>query len=299
MEDNWEDKFKDWAKPPGKTEEQRCENAVNAVKNALAASQKLKSRSYSVILQGSYRNNTNTRGESDVDIGVVCTNTFFYEDLPDTQTVAGLGITPATYLYPQFKNEVGEALVSYFGRAAVTRGNKAFDIIETTYHVEADVAPFFEHRRYGPYGPNYHKGVELRPDNGIPPKIVNWPEQHYNNGVAKNQATGMRYKVMVRVLKSLRNEMLEKGILAAEPAIGFLNECMVWNAPNNLFGHQTYKEDLREILICLYQATSTDEGCKDLLEVSELKYLFRGGQKWTRAQANAFLVAVWQYVGFK
>lgn len=298
MTDAWENKFREWAKPPGATEEQRCENAIGAIKRALAQSQKLKGRDYSVILQGSYRNNTNTKGESDVDIGVVCRDTFFYDTLPDGVTVAGLGITPATYHYAQFKNEVGEALVAYFGAGAVQRGNKAFDVKETSYHVEADVAPFFPHRRYDVNGA-YLEGVQLSPDNGQPPKIINWPEQHYRNGVAKNQATGTRYKAMVRVLKSLRNEMLEHRIAAAEPAIGFLNECLVFNAPNHLFGNPRYDQDLRGILTFLYQATSTDSGCSDWGEVSELKYLFRGPQKWTREQANSFILAAWNYVGFK
>jgi hypothetical protein len=295
MSDQWEEKFRQWAAPPGKTEEQRCENAINAVKNALAASAKLKGRGYSVLLQGSYRNNTNTKGESDVDIGVVCSDTFFY-DLPEGTESSSFGITPATYHYSQFKSDVGEALVDHFGAAAVTRGNKAFDVRETSYHVEADVAPFFEHRRYSQFG-RFEEGVELRPDNSIPSKVINWPEQHGRNGVTKNTATGRRYKAMVRVLKSLRNEMLEKKIAAAEPAIGFLIECMVWNVPNGHFGSAQYTTDLKGILRFLYHATASDDGCSDWGEVSELKYLFRG-QKWTRAQAHAFILAAWRYLGF-
>ncbi len=297
MPSTWEEKFRLWAAPPGKTEQQRCENAVNAIKNALDASAKLHARNYSVVLQGSYRNNTNVRGESDVDVGVACSDTYFY-DLPDGQSVEQFSISPATYHYSQFKNEVGEALVSHFGASAVHRGNKAFDVKETTYHVEADVAPFFEHRRYSSGG-GYLEGVELPPDSGVPAKVINWPEQHYRNGVTKNKATGMRFKAMVRVLKSLRNEMLENKVSAATPAIGFLVECLVWNVPNNLFGNARYEADLRAILVSLFNDTETDQTCSEWGEVSELKYLFRGRQKWTRAQAHAFILAAWQYVGFK
>lgn len=297
MPGNWEEKFRDWASPPGKTEEQRCENAVTAIRNALAASQKLKGHGYSVLLQGSYRNNTSVKGESDVDVGVVCSDTFFYE-LPDGMELGGFGISPATYHYADFKNDVGEALISYFGTGAVTRGNKAFDVKETSYHVEADVAPFFEHRRYNT-SRGYQEGVELRPDTRIPPSVINWPEQHYKNGVGKNQATAMRYKAMVRVLKSLRNEMVEKGMEAAEPAIGFLIECLVWNVPNEHFGSARYEDDLRAILVFLYSATNSDSTCSEWGEVSELKYLFRGSQKWTREQANQFVLAAWLHVGFK
>lgn len=293
----WEHKFREWAKPPGKTEEERCENAVRSIKNALAASAKLKGRGYSVLLQGSYRNNTNVSGESDVDIGVVCSESQF-STYPEGMNRDSFGLSPASYHYTDFKNDVGAALVSYFGSGAVSRGNKAFDVKETSYHVEADVAPFFEHHRYDKNGSS-DEGVELRPDNNPAQRVINWPQQHYINGVAKNQATHMRFKAMVRVLKSLRNEMLEAKLVAAEPAIGFLIECLVWNVPNSHFGNARYEDDLRSILAFLFVATSTDDKCGEWGEVSELKYLFRGGQKWTRAQANAFILAAWQFVGFK
>ena len=78
-----------------------------------------------------------------------------------------------------------------FGYAAVHRGNKAIDVRENSYDVEADVAPFFERRRYVDQT-RYHSGVVLYPDNGG--TIINWPGQHYDNGVKKNQATSRRYK---------------------------------------------------------------------------------------------------------
>ena len=142
----WEDAFKEWAKPPGKTEEQSCSNAENAIKNAINSSEKLKNRNIRVFSQGSYRNNTNVIKNSDVDVGILCFDTFFHQ-FPEGYSRDSFGIDPATYDFETFKNEVGEALVSYFGDAAVSRGNKAFDVHETSYHVEADVAPFFEHRR--------------------------------------------------------------------------------------------------------------------------------------------------------
>lgn len=293
----WEDRLRSWAAPPGKTEEQRCENAINAIKNAIAASTKLERRGVSVKLLGSYRNNTNVRGESDVDIGVVCDTTFFYA-LPDQMSAEQFAIVASDYQYSTFKSEVGEALSSYFGAQAVERGNKAFDVKETSYHVEADVAPFFVHRRYASDG-SFAPGVELQPDNKTPPRVINWPDQHYENGVTKNNDTGRRYKAMVRVLKSLRNDMREMRVAAAEPAIGFLLECLVWNVPNSYFGAMDYYDDLRGILVFLFNATKTDDGCRDWREVSKLKYLFASSQRWTRQQTQDFIIAAWQHVGFK
>ena len=291
MARDWEAQFRQWAKPPGKTEEERCENAISSIRNALKASDKLRARGITVFSQGSYRNNTNVRKDSDVDLGVLCTDTFFFE-LPENTTRETFKISPATYHYEQYKDEVEEALVSYFGRAAVKRGNKAFDVHETSYHVEADVAPFFEHRRYSPDG-SILKGVELQTDKEKK-KVINWPEQHYENGCAKNNITGTRFKSIVRVLKALSNEMTENKIETGNIP-GFLIECLVWNVPNGHFGNTTYSEDVQNSIVFLYEKTKDFDLCKEWGEVSELKYLFRAGQKWTREQANAFLVDAWNY----
>ena len=295
MSRDWEAQFRQWAKPPGKTEQDRCDNAVSAIRNAIKASDKLRTRTISIFTQGSYRNNTNVRKDSDVDIGTLCTDTFFYDPLPEGWTQEKLGFSDATYHYDQFKDEIEEALVNYFGRLAVHRGNKAFDVHETSYHVEADVAAFFEHRRYQSDG-TYLKGVELRTDKENH-RIINWPEQHYQNGVNKNNATGRRFKAIVRVLKALSNEMVENGIQAGNIP-GFLIECLVWNVPNDHFQHYTYTDDVKAALIFLFNHTQTDELCREWGEVSELKYLFRPSQKWTREQANAFTVAAWNYIGW-
>jgi predicted nucleotidyltransferase len=288
---DWESQFREWAKPPGKTEQDRCDNAVSAIRNAIKASDKLGTRSVSIFAQGSYKNNTNVRKDSDVDIGILCSDTFLY-DLPEGATPESYGIIPASYHYEQFKNEVEEALVSYFGRAAVKRGNKAFDIHETSYHVEADVAAFFEYRRYQANGVTL-KGVALQTDKEKR-RVINWPEQHYENGVYKNKQTGTRFKSIVRVLKALSNEMAERGIQAGNIP-GFLIECLVWNVPNDLFQHYSYTDDVKAALVFLHEHTKTDETCWEWGEVSELKYLFRPSQKWTREQANAFTIATWNY----
>lgn len=293
----WEDKFREWAKPPSDAEQTRCDNTIKAIRAAIDASSKLNQRNIKVFPQGSYHNNTNVRRDSDVDVGVVCFDTFF-PDYPDGTDRTTFGNRAADYHYDQFKNEVGEALVNYFGSSAVTRGNKAFDIQSSRTGVEADVAAFFEHRRYSKSG-SYESGVELKADNGKPPKVINWPDQHHENGVKKNNDTSRRYKSVVRILKNLRNEMHDQGNASATPIIGFLNECLTWNVPNTRFGHTTFYEDVRESLAFLYNATKTDQGCSNWGEVSELKYLFNSQQKWKRQQANDFVLAAWRYIGFQ
>jgi hypothetical protein len=295
MARDWENSFASWAQGPGKTEDAKSENAVRAIRSALEKSESLANRNFNVILQGSYKNRVNVRQNSDVDVGIVCHSTFFY-GLPDGYTATQFGITPATYHYHQFKNDVARALVTHFGDSAVHRGNKAFDIKENSYRVEADVAAFFDYRVYSANG-SYLEGVQLQPDNGG--QIINWPEQHYSSAVSMNTATRRRYKRLVRIVKRLCIEMAENGVGAASAIPGFLIECLIWNVPNEHFAHSTYRGDVRAVLAHLFNNTRSSEQCAEWLEVSELKYLFDGAQLWTWQQAHAFIDAAWDYIGLE
>ncbi len=302
MERDWESTFRDWSKPSSDTEEAKCINAESMIRAAIRECDTLRGRNIEVFAQGSYRNNTNVRVESDVDICVLCSDTFFYDfTFANGFSSGDVGIEPAKYPYPQFKNEVEQALVAKFGRRGVTRGNKAFDVHETSYRVDADVVPCFEHRRYTqrlPYGRFvWDSGTQFLPDDGR--SIINWPQQQYENGVAKNKATSNRYKYMVRALKRLRYEMEDKRITAAKPIPSFLIECLVWNVPNEGFGHYQYTADMRYVLAHTFNETISDEKCKEWGEVSERKYLFRPSQPWTRDEAHAFLSEAWDYIGFE
>lgn len=302
MARDWERTFREWSKPSSDTEQAKCENAERMIRDAISESTALSRRTVEVFAQGSYRNNTNVREDSDVDICVRCIDTFFYDfSLADGFGRGDVGFPDGTYPYSQFKSEVEEALVSKFGRRAVVRGNKAFDVHANTYRVDADVVACFEHRRYTRRTYNgtflYLSGTEFRPDSGG--RVINWPHQHYESGVAKNKATGARFKYITRVIKRLRNEMAENGIAATKPIPSYLIECLVWNVSNEGFDHEQYTADVRYVIAYTFNETVTDEKCGEWGEVNELKYLFRGGQPWTRQQANVFLDTAWNYTGFK
>lgn len=292
--------FRSWSKPSSVTEKQKSDNAEKMIKNAISSDPILSNMDIQVFAQGSYRNNTNVRQNSDVDICVRLMSSFFYQ-LPDPPNNPNyFNINPSNYTYNDFKNNLENALINKFGKKGVTRGNKAFDIHENSYRVDADVVACFEHRRYilKPDGSYYYlSGIELCPDKGG--SIINWPHQHYENGVNKNKNTGGRFKLITRVLKRLRYEMVDEGIKAAEVIPSFLIECLSWNAPNNSFGYDNYEDDVRDVLAHLFNNTMEDEQCQDWGEVSELKYLFSSAQPWTRKQAHNFLDAAWDYIGFE
>jgi hypothetical protein len=300
MARDWELTFREWSKPSSDTEQEKYNNTEKMIRAAIADSPSLSKRNIEVFTQGSYKNNTNVRQDSDVDICIRCNDVFFYEFPSDGSiTKADAGFSDGAYEYSAFKTEIESALVVKFGRSMVSRGNKAFDVHATSYRVDADVVPTFEHRRYyRDYSGRiqYYRGTELRPDNGG--KIINWPEQHYSNGVNKNNVTNARFKYITRIIKRLRNEMDENNISEVKPIPSYLIECLVWNTPNEGFGHNYYTDDVRYMLAHVFNETITIERCKEWGEVNELKYLFYG-QKWTWQQAHSFLGKAWDYVGFE
>lgn len=302
MTTDWEAKFREWSKPSSDTEQEKYENAERMIRDAIRESAALSGKNIRVFAKGSYRNNTNVRQESDVDIVVACRVPFFTDYTFADYGDAALGFTDSPYSFAQFKSEVGAALVAKFGSTGVVRGNKAFDVHANTYRVDADVVACMELRRYrkgyfGILGQHpYAIGTRFYADTGA--EIDNWPDQQLENGVKKNTETGNRYKFIVRAMKRLRNEMADHAIAAAKPIPSYLIECLVWNAPNTDFGHARYYDDIQAVITSVWNGTRTDEACKEWGEVNEMKYLFRGGQPWTRAAAHEFLTAAWRYVGF-
>jgi hypothetical protein len=295
MARDWESTFQGWASPPSDTEKTKCDHVERAVRQAIGEASHLRSHTITSFVQGSYANRTNVRLDSDVDIVVLCSDTYFYE-LPDEAAASSFGITPATYQYPEYKDDIQRALVSYFGQGAVSRGNKAFDIHENTYRVDADVVPCFEYRLFSKDG-RYISGVSLLTDKGI--RVNSFPSQHYQNGVAKNDATGRRFKSVVRILKQLRNEMQDNGNSHAKDVPSYLIESLLWNVSNDAFGHSNYTADVRWVLANLFNNTMGTEGdCTNWTEVNGIYYLFHPSQPWTVPGTHRFLSAAWDYIGF-
>lgn len=301
----WEHRFTQWAKSPPPTEQTRCDNTIRAIRTAIAASDALNHRGIHVFTQGSFRNRVNVRQDSDVDVGVMLHDSFF-PSYGQGVSASDFNFIDATYPYQQFKDDLEAALVAHFGRRAVHRGRKAFDISErSTYHVDADVVPFLEHRHYWSQA-NVAYGVALKPDGGgsvihnYPERLLDyWPDRslHYENGVSKNTATGRRYKSVVRIMKKLSNVMADNDIQEAEAVPSFLIECLVWNTPNDRIGHSTWIENVAGVLKYLWSNTETDAGCSEWCEVNNIKILFHVSQPWTRDQVRAFIKSAWNYVG--
>ena len=306
MSQYWRDRFLTWSRPPSDSEETKADRAARMINDSISSYAPLNKKQMSVYGSGSYKNNTNTRNESDIDIVVVLQDCFFpkypqgkppqSEDLGHTGGVA--------YGLNAFREDVGRALVAKFGSQGVTAGSKAFDVHSNTARLDADVAVFLEHHRYtgkknsdGTW--HYLEGVEMRGQDGT--RIINWHRDHYRNGVDKNIRTGRRYKRIARVMKCLRDDMKrgeKKEVREAADVPSFLLECLAFNASDNCYQQEDLYDDLKAVITELWNSTKPEKDDFILKEVSGLKWLFGADQPWTKVSAHNFLLRAWQHVGF-
>lgn len=226
-----------------------------SVREALSRSSELQRIDYEVFLQGSYANNTNTRGDSDVDVVVMMTSTF----MPETTRLTALERSyyardriPGTTSAPELRDMVGRALRSYYGAGRVESKNKCIKVAKREGYVDADVVPALQHRLLTSYNSiaasNWIEGISITPLQGD--RIVNYPKEHIKNGQAKNATAGGYYKQAVRQVKRLRRKAVDFGLLSRTDAPGYLLECLVSNVPDHLFVADT-SQRLRNIVAYL------------------------------------------------
>jgi hypothetical protein len=304
MARDWEATLRSWKDPPSNNEDAKRNKTEAEIKKALAGSSRLQDVQYRVYAKGSYANNTNVRLDYDVDIAVECTE-FSYHDVEGgaqakkDQIDASFSPYAKPYGPKDFKADVEAALVDSYGRTAVTRGNMALRVREKKTTLPADVVPcciYFLVSDIDSRGNlTSRRGTRLHPDKGF--YINNWPQQQYDQGVAKNEATGHRYKFMVRALKHLENELVIQGLLKELPS--FFLECLVFNASNDAFQHNTYVSDMREVLRQIFNSTPNEVQCTKWVEANYMKYLFYSNQPWTYQQAHTLAEKAWDYMGYR
>lgn len=211
-------------------------NTGNSVKNAIDNYQGFPSSiNYNFYLQGSYKNSTNIYGDSDVDVVVELTSSF-YNNLTEEQK-AFLRLTSADYGYFDFRTDVETCLREYYGTTNVETGNKVYKIKPASNRLPADVLVCSEYRLY--YGTlqadRYHSGIAFYTRNPEQ-RIINFPKKHSDNASAKHQSTNQWLKPTVRIFKNMRNQLINNEGFNKSQAPSYFVECLLSNIPNNQFG---------------------------------------------------------------
>lgn len=282
-----------WAGAISETEEDKCQTAISQITDAIRDHF---GYGITIVKQGSHRNRTNIRADSDVDIAVVHDSYYF----PDIQKLSASdkllheqNSTDAQYKFSQFKSDVHSVLQKKFGLISVERKNKCIRVKGNSTRINADVVPAYGHKRFYAYNQIEAQGIGFVTDDSTW-TTHSFPDQHYANGVSKNTATDRSYKAVVRILKNVRNELVAKNSILGDSMTSFFIESLVWNAPNPSFSGTNYRNIARDVIATIWADMRDPEKSKKYAEVSDLHWLFRGQR--TPAQAEDFMLKAWHYL---
>ena len=243
-------------------------------------------------LQGSYRNDTNIRVDSGVDVVLELTSAFRPDASALSQYEQGLlasSFQPASHDWNDFRRETLRALEAGFGKGMVSQGNKSIKLRADPPRLAADVVVCIGHRQYTSRY-SYVEGITfwaLRDKRWI----VNYPKEHYKNGAAKSSRTWDRYKRTVRMFKNARNHLESTGRISADLAPSYFVECLLYNAPDSAFQYG-FQETYCSIVNWMVQNSLDRLVCQN-----GQQWLFGPSpEQWSVADANVLanhLVSLW------
>jgi hypothetical protein len=254
-------------------------------------------KSYNVFLQGSYGNDTNIRKESDVDVVIRLDSIFTYDlsSLPPEQQRAFAAVHgPATYTHAHFREDVLTALHARFG-AHVNPGTKAIMIEPFHSRRKADVLIATQHRKYSRFASagdeTFVMGISFHKSDGT--RVANYPKQHRENLVAKNQATNEWFKHIVRIFKNARQKLIEQEALEVGVAPSYYLEGLLYNVPVDQFG-ASYEDSMVKCINWLVAADRSQFVC-----ANEQYKLLDGNMDvtWSTKNCDAYLgglVGLWK-----
>ena len=229
---------------------------------------------YEVFLQGSYKNDTNLGGDSDVDVVVRLTHRL----KPRVAILAGKGLQDdgshkvALERWRSFRNHALKAMRGRFGDA-VKSSRKTLKVAKGPTPADADVVVTL----------SYEEGIGFYlPDDRR--WVVSHPQQHHLRGSKKERAANGRFKRTIRMFKAARNRLVDEEVLKKEDAPSYFIECLLYNVPDALFKPEL-ASTYTGILAWLKTANLQDFQCQN----GEALLFGRGREQWTVKKARAFI----------
>ena len=232
---------------------------------------------YEVFLQGSYKNDTNLGGDSDVDVVVRLATKLkpSVADLTGERLQEDGSHKFVHERWNSFRDHALKAMRARFGKAAKS-GRKTLKVPMGKIPADADLVITVSYRQgIGFYLPDERRWV------------VSYPQQHHRRGEKKEKATTNRFKRTIRMFKAARNQLVKKGVLKKEDAPSYYIECLLYNVPDSLFAPKlapTYTG----ILDWLKKANLKEFVCQN----GHVQMFGRGREQWTVKKAQAFVKAM-------
>lgn len=250
-------------------------------------------RGYTIFLQGSYANDTNIYGDSDVDV-VIRLDDVHYADLSQLSDEDRANYnairTPATYDLPDFKKDVVSWLIKNYP-SSVVPGNKAVFLKGNgSSRRDADVivcAKLYRYLRFKSWADQRsEEGICFFAGDGT--RIDNFPKQHSANCTTRHQATASWFKPTVRIFKNVRNKLLSDRAIAGGLAPSYYLEGLLYNVPAGRFGGSE-QQNFKDVLDWLNATTDKSK----FVCANDLYYLLNDYSPvtWRAASCSTFLAA--------
>jgi hypothetical protein len=300
---SWNERLTHWEKPASDSEEDMIERAASNIRKLMPGNAWLTSEGVQIAPQGSYHNNTNVRQESDLDLRAVhpSIRVEYAQDVRVESANVVLGYTfPGPTLgqiVAQMRSEMASMFTRQFGALNVeTDGNKAIRVKSVPgSRAPVDVVPCsrLHYVRWDGYRYVVTEGVAIQARDGT--ITFNFPDQHHGNGIQKRARTQLRFKRNVRMLKRLRDELVEGGAIKAEEVPSFLVECLVYAVEDSYFLVETddrYDRLLR-VVTRIHEQLNDASWVGAAREINGVKLLFGSHQGWTLDAAKKFSAEAW------
>ena len=205
---------------------------------------RLEGMTWSLYPQGSYANKTNIATDSDVDLVIALTSSFYpkKEDLSLIERDEyDKYYERADRTWRDFRDAVTNILRKDFW---VVEGSKAVKVRSGLIRLPADVLIALEHRHYRSFpsleGQTFVDGVQFYRSGDH--KVVNFPKQHMKTCAWKDSRTAGNYRKVVRVAKNARNALIADDGSRVGPgtAPSYFLESLLWNVPDLCFSSGLY-----------------------------------------------------------
>ena len=247
------------------------------IRQALDTYEGLSQFKYEVFLQGSYKNDTNLGGDSDVDVVVRLLSKL----KPAVAALTGERLQEDgshRFVHQQwksFRDEALKAMRARFGRAAKS-GRKTLKVPKDKIPAAADLVVTMRYKD----GIAFYLSDEGR-------WVVSFPQQHHARGLKKERAANNRFKRTVRMFKAARNRLVDKKLITKDDVPSYFIECLLYNVPVRLFAPKlapTYTG----VLDWLKKANLNEFQCQN----GVVRLFGAGPEQWTVKRARAFVRAL-------
>lgn len=236
-----EQRFKELSKGCTISEENKLEAIKNKIqpivdkyKEHLSPELQRYWNSIKIDIQGSYANETNIRECSDIDVLVELQDIFLYDDsllTPAEKDARDKYYITAGYDYTSFKEDLYKAIEFYYSndKASVRKGNKSIKIKLGV--AEADIIPCFSYYKFHNFegskeDSNVTEGICFFAKDGT--KIVSFPKQHLETCAKKEIETNI-FKDVVKIIKNIKEILLEQNRIKKDVACSYFIENLVYN----------------------------------------------------------------------